>query len=136
MDAMRFGMGSAVIATMCGTRPLRLRMRFKASVRAFCARSLLSVHLQEMLACSSGKGFWQLIARSGLNRATLASKKCPSLPKNSSGSADLTIRARSNPSQRARQDVHSTLGRDLAILLQHRKKRSISNSVICSPGER
>ncbi|MNT88114.1 hypothetical protein D3C72_2286150 [compost metagenome] len=33
---------------------MRLRTRFSASDRAFCARSLRIVHLHEMLACSSG----------------------------------------------------------------------------------
>src|SRR5438552_3269641 len=50
----RLGKGSPVTTTTCGSRPLRLRMRFNASDRAFCTRSLLIVHLQEIEAWSMG----------------------------------------------------------------------------------
>lgn len=43
-DASRLGNGSALTTTMWGDLPFRLRIRFKPPVRAFCERSLRSVH--------------------------------------------------------------------------------------------
>ncbi|KAG1385278.1 hypothetical protein G6F60_014904 [Rhizopus arrhizus] len=40
IEARRLGVGSAVTTMTCGKRPLRLRTKFNASERAFCARSL------------------------------------------------------------------------------------------------
>jgi hypothetical protein len=48
------GNGSLVTTTTCGNLPFLFRIRFSASVRAFCARSLRSVHLDKILACSKG----------------------------------------------------------------------------------
>ena len=56
IEAIRPGVGSAVTTTILGVVPFRLRRRFNASVRVFCARSLLIVHLHEMLACKSEWG--------------------------------------------------------------------------------
>ncbi len=50
------GAGSPVTTTTWGRRPLRLRVGFRASLRAFWARSLRRVHLQEMTACRIGCG--------------------------------------------------------------------------------
>ncbi len=54
-DEIPTGVGSPVTTT-CGSRPLRFRMRFSASLRAFWARSLRRVHLQETTACRIGCG--------------------------------------------------------------------------------
>ena len=51
-DARREGAGSPVTTTMWGVRPLRLRIRFSASERAFWARSERRVHLHETTACT------------------------------------------------------------------------------------
>ena len=44
------GSGSPVTTTTCGSFPLRLRIKFKASDREFWERSLRIVSLQETLA--------------------------------------------------------------------------------------
>ena len=45
------GIGSAVTTAMCGKCPLRLRIKFSASVRLFWARSLRMVHFADIDAC-------------------------------------------------------------------------------------
>lgn len=46
-DASLLGSGSAVTTITCGSFPFRLRTRLSASVLAFWARSLRSVHLHD-----------------------------------------------------------------------------------------
>ncbi len=50
IEAIRVGRGSKVTATTTGTFPFLFLIKFKASIRVFCARSLLIVHLHETLA--------------------------------------------------------------------------------------
>ena len=56
---------------MWGVLPLRLRIRFNPSVRAFCERSLRIVHLHETLACKMS--YWELARRNGVCRAISSS---------------------------------------------------------------
>lgn len=74
-EASLLGRHSAVTITMCDILPFRFLIRFSASERAFCDRSLLSVNLQETQAWSIGNEFTD--SRSEDRRAVLGARKVP-----------------------------------------------------------
>ncbi len=61
------------MTTTWGRRPLRLRTRLRASLRAFWARSLRRVHLHDTTACRIGLGWTD--ARSDAWVATVSSTR-------------------------------------------------------------
>jgi len=69
-DAILWGCGSPVTTTICGVLPFLFRIKFNASVRVFCDRSLRIVHLQETLACKII--FWLFNRRKGVSEESLA----------------------------------------------------------------